>query len=147
VNLLIAEDNDPDIFLIRQALSAAGLMYQAQTAYNGEQVLSVLAACEASPERKLHGMVLDLNLTTHTGFEILRYLRASPAWVDLPVVILTSSDSPEDRRQAEALHAAGYFRKPLDLEDFMRIGVEIAAIFGAAQSAGRPANSSTPPIQ
>jgi DNA-binding response OmpR family regulator len=38
------------------------------------------------------------------------------------VIVITSSDSPQDRARARELGASFYFRKPPDLERFMAIG-------------------------
>lgn len=126
MRLLIAEDNEADVFLIRESLKNAGLDFEADIAPDGEKALALLEQSAGEPVR---GIILDLNLTTHSGMEILSRLRAIPERAGLGVVILTSSDSPEDRRRAEMLGTQGYFRKPMELDAFMEMGREIAEVF------------------
>jgi DNA-binding response OmpR family regulator len=49
----------------------------------------------------------------------------------VPVIVLTSSDSPRDRSQAEKLGASAYIRKPSNLEEFMAIGDQVRRALGA----------------
>jgi CheY-like chemotaxis protein len=49
-------------------------------------------------------------------------MRQSQRLRDVPVVILTSSDSPRDKEQTATLGATRYFRKPSRLAEFMRLG-------------------------
>jgi CheY-like chemotaxis protein len=76
---------------------------------------------DASLERP-HLFLLDLNLPKKTGGQILERVRQSPRCGQIPVVILTSSDSQRDKAQAANLNATGYFRKPSRLDDFMKLG-------------------------
>jgi CheY-like chemotaxis protein len=52
---------------------------------------------------------------------VLRWLRASDKFKNIPVLIFTSSDSPSDLSQAAAL-GVGYFRKPPNYEEFLKVG-------------------------
>jgi CheY-like chemotaxis protein len=56
----------------------------------------------------------------------------------VPVVVVTSSDSPGDRTQASRLGATRYFQKPLDLVEFMKLGPlvrEVLEVHASGQSA------------
>ena len=128
VKLLIAEDNDLDVFLIRRALDAAKLDYEAEIAIDGESMLERLNALEQSGA-SIGGIILDLNLVTHSGLEILNRIRAISTLAGTPVVILTSSNSRIDRQHAETLGVSAYLLKPMDLKAFMQIGQQIADIF------------------
>jgi CheY-like chemotaxis protein len=116
----------------RECLGSAGLRFEAQIASDGEKALALIERSAEASGAPLDGMILDLNLTTHSGIEILRRVRAIPALAGLSVVILTSSDSRDDRRQAELVGTNGYFRKPIELEDFMQMGREISEVFNKA---------------
>ncbi len=75
-------------------------------------------------------VLLDLNLPRFSGCEILRRLRASTRWRDVPVIILSSSDSPKDRAKERDLGATHYFCKPPDLAGFMSLGQLITSVIG-----------------
>jgi two-component system, chemotaxis family, response regulator Rcp1 len=87
---------------------------------DGREVLQMLTG-EVPGRENLDLIILDLNLPRHDGIEILgqlRELRLS----HIPVVVLTSSDSPRDRQTALQLGAAKYLRKPSGLEQFLSLG-------------------------
>ena len=67
-------------------------------------------------------MLLDLNMPTAGGFDVMRRLRTCPTCANTPVIIVTSSSHPADREQAAGLGAVDYFLKPDDFEEFLRIG-------------------------
>ena len=68
-----------------------------------------------------HLLLLDLNLPKIDGFEVLRRFAPARNARDIPVSIVTSSDSPADRSEAAKL-GASYFRKPASYEEFLKLG-------------------------
>ena len=70
-------------------------------------------------------LLLDLNLPKASGHQVLEKLRAQSKCIDTPVIVVTSSDAPQDREKAARLGAAYYFRKPTDFEEFMMLGAVI----------------------
>jgi CheY-like chemotaxis protein len=123
IHILLAEDNDGDVFLVRRALEKQGLSCQLAVARNGEEALQLLDAAEDGPPADAPELILlDLNLPRVGGCEILARLRQTPTYSQTPVIILTSSDSPRDRDRALSLGANSYFRKPTDLSSFMLLG-------------------------
>lgn len=98
------------------------LPFHVHLAPDGQQAIDFIARAEADPNAvPLHGLVLDLNLPKRDGFDVLRRLRASAQFKDIPVLIVTSSDAPGDLSQAAAL-GAGYFRKPPSYDEFLKLG-------------------------
>lgn len=59
---------------------------------------------------------LDLNMPVKSGFEILTEIKATPATSDIPVIILTTSISPDDISQCKELGANLYIRKPTSMD-------------------------------
>jgi DNA-binding NarL/FixJ family response regulator len=62
------------------------------------------------------------NLPKADGHEILAAMRATQAFADVPVVILTSSTSPRERQRLEPLQVARYLTKPPNLKEFIQLG-------------------------
>lgn len=123
VRILLAEDNDGDVFLVRRALEKQGLICVLAVARDGEQALRLLDAAEGGPSSDVPELILlDLNLPRVDGGEILAHVRKTRVFSHTPVIILTSSDSPRDRDLAMSLGANSYFRKPTDLLSFMQLG-------------------------
>lgn len=122
LNVFIAEDNPSDVYLIREALKEHGLRFQLNVVEDGEAVLRAFQefGSDSSPCPDI--VLLDLNLPKSSGVDALPKLRANPACAQVPVLVLTSSESPTDRANAEKLGATRYFRKPSDLDEFLAIG-------------------------
>ena len=119
--ILLAEDNPADVYLIREALREHGVDDPVQVAPDGRHVLQLISQ-EAPVLDDLGLIILDLNLPLHDGVEILQQLRATVALAHVPVVVLTSSDSPRDRKTASECGAVCYLRKPSSLEQFLSLG-------------------------
>ena len=104
------------------------LFVDVHTVTDGEQAINFVVRSEndaAAPCPDL--LVLDLNLPRRDGFEVLRHVRTSEKFRNIPVLIVTSSDAPTDRVQAQSL-GARYFRKPASYEDFLKIGPALRQI-------------------
>src|SRR5580700_2305608 len=100
--ILLAEDNPADVYLIREALREHGVNCALRVATDGAEVLRMISSELSLEEAQQHlGLIiLDLNLPRHDGTEILQRLRETAALSHVPVVVLTSSDSPRDRLAA-----------------------------------------------
>ena len=87
------------------------------------------------PSRSAGGnIVLDLNLPRHDGIEILERLRGTERLTLVPVIVLTSSDSPRDRNLANGLGTARFLRKPSNLEEFLSLGAVFKELLGQAKA-------------
>lgn len=132
--ILLAEDNPADVYLIRQALSEHGITCRVLVAPNGKDVLRILSAAGSAGAGALSLIILDLNLPLHDGIEILQHRSALPSLAHVPVVVLTSSDSPRDRIVASELGVACYLRKPSNLEQFLNLGVVFKNLLNSART-------------
>ena len=119
--LVLVEDNPGDVYLIRRALDAENLSYDLSVASDGEEAIDYVTKCEAAAH-EIDLVLLDLNLPRRGGSEVLERIRSSSRFQRVPALLLTSSDSPQDRERCLRLGASAYFRKPSNLADFMRIG-------------------------
>lgn len=135
-DILLAEDNPADAYLIREALGEHGIVLTLRVATDGKEMLAMLG--EESPMISANLpelIILDLNLPCHDGIEILQKVRATGALKHVPVVILTSSDSPRDRKIATELGATRYLRKPSNLEQFLELGAVFKELLNSSAAA------------
>ena len=119
--ILLAEDNPADVYLIREALKEHGIDSPVHVVWDGKEVLQFIEEANSAAHR-LGLIILDLNLPRHDGIEVLQRLRETEGLSHVPVVILTSSDSPRDRVVASEFGATCYLRKPFSLEQFLSLG-------------------------
>ena len=126
IEILLAEDNPADVYLIEEALREHQVDFRITVAEDGEAAMSLMSQGKVSPDIVL----LDLNMPKRGGGEVLERIRQGSER-ELPVIILTSSDSPSDREEALRLGATCYIRKPTGLDEFLEIGATIKRLVGA----------------
>ena len=118
--ILLVEDNEDDIFLMRRALKKAEVDLQLQVAMDGREALDYLRGEGRFSDRTLYPIpamiFLDLKLPYVHGFEVLDWIRQQRSLQKLPVVVLTSSPEERDRQRAHELGARAYLVKPPDRE-------------------------------
>jgi len=108
ITVLIIDDDEDDRFFMQNAFEADSSATQVQLAVDGQAGLDWLSAADDLPDVVL----LDLNMPGLTGFEVLEQLKQSSRWRAMPVVILTTSNSPIDQQQARQLGATQFITKP-----------------------------------
>ena len=125
--IFIVEDNDPDVFLVQEALRAEGISAQIQRCHDGEEAIHALSQIREADLPDV--VIIDLNLPKITGLEILKHARSLKQLDGVPVLILTSSRSRVDRDQSLKLGADAYIAKPSTLSEFLStVGSGIGAL-------------------
>lgn len=114
--ILIAEDDENDVFLIKRAFSQAQFDNPLQVVQNGEEAIAYLKGDPPFRDREKYPMpallLLDLKMPRRDGFEVLAWIRDHPEFNSLSVVVLTSSQESRDVNRAYALGASSYLVKP-----------------------------------
>ncbi len=124
--VLVVEDSPTDARLIEEALSEHEVWHETVVLRDGEEALQYLQHIGENSRPDL--IILDLNLPKRDGFGVLNEYRASPVLSFVPIVILTSSDSPSDRRRAKSIGVYAFLQKPMTLEEFIALGPRFRAI-------------------
>ena len=121
-SILIIEDSDMDVFLIREALETAEVDANVHVVNDGDAGIKFFDALDADENAACPVIVLlDLNLPKRSGNEVLKHLRKSTRCSAARVIIVSSSDAPRDRASAADSAVAGYFKKPSDYSEFMKL--------------------------
>ena len=139
--ILLVEDSEDDVFLMKRTLNAAGVVNPVFVATDGEQAVQYLGGEGIYADRTAYPLpavvFLDLKLPLKSGLEVLAWIRAQSAFESLLVIVLTSSDEPSDLRRAYSLGASSYLVKPLTAKQL----VTLAQAFDWKWVKYRPAES------
>jgi DNA-binding response OmpR family regulator len=103
--ILVADDNPDILFLLRTNLDAAG--FDTITATDGEMAL------RAIDEHRPDILLLDLMMPVLDGWGVLERLEQERS--DLPIIVVSASDSAANIQRATELGATGYVTKPFNL--------------------------------
>jgi two-component system cell cycle response regulator DivK len=109
--ILIVEDNEKNLKLVRDILQAKG--YETMEAGTAEEGI-VLAE-----SRRPDLVLMDIQLPGMNGIEALKVLRDKPGLADVPVVAVTASVMQQDRKLITEAGFDGYVGKPISLKEFL----------------------------
>ncbi len=120
VVILLIEDDIGDQKLTKQAFSGDKVGNELKIVNSAEEALEYLEQSKQGergcPMPDL--ILLDLNMPGMGGRDLLKQLKDDPILDAIPVVVLTTSDSDRDVLESFQLQAAGYIKKPANLEGF-----------------------------
>ncbi|MCG6861357.1 MAG: response regulator [Chromatiaceae bacterium] len=117
--ILLVEDDRVDVMTVQRALSKYEInnpLFVARTATDALAMLRGKSAAKVDPLPVL--ILLDLNLPRMSGIEFLGELRKDPELRDLSVIVLTSSNEPNDREAAFRYEVEDYIVKPHSFDEF-----------------------------
>jgi CheY-like chemotaxis protein len=132
--ILVIEDNLDDEILLLRMLKNAHLDSHVEVVRDGKAALDRLTHDEAKVE-ELVALFLDLNLPSINGLQLLGMIRENEDLAHLPVIVMTSSKSPEDLKECKRLKVLSYIPKPISLSNFTKA---IADIFKMPSGTVRP---------
>jgi CheY-like chemotaxis protein len=114
--ILYVEDEENDVLFMRSAWKKAGLLNPLKVVMDGEQAMEYLSGRGQFANRDEFPMptlvLLDLKLPKVCGLEVLKWIREQPAIHSLPVIVLSSSNKPQDVGTAYQLRVNAYLVKP-----------------------------------
>jgi chemotaxis family two-component system response regulator Rcp1 len=142
VHLLLVEDDDAHAMFVERSFVGGGGRATMDRVHDGVEAVAYVRRLGEFQNRPRPDLILlDLNLPRMNGHEVLRTFKADDDLKMIPVVILTTSDAEQDRRQAYGLHANGYLVKPTDFGQFRQMIGAVTSYWGvwnrpASESAG-----------
>jgi CheY-like chemotaxis protein len=129
--ILVVDDNDDHVLLLRRAFQKAGIRSPVQVAVTGEDAIVYLGGTGNYSNWRNFPLpsivLLDLKLPGLNGFEVLRWVRQHPGLKPLRIAMLTSSFLPEEVDQAHQMGANVFLTKPVDLDNL----IEMMKVFRA----------------
>jgi two-component system chemotaxis response regulator CheY len=109
-NVLIVEDSKAIRSMIRVAIEEAGGFFAVEAA-NGFEALKTL------PTRRFDLIITDINMPDINGLELIGFVKSNPAYRDIPLIIVSTEKTDEDKKRGIALGAFGYVEKPFKKEE------------------------------
>ncbi|PAX53155.1 two-component system response regulator [Brunnivagina elsteri CCALA 953] len=125
VRILLADDDEDDCMLAREALAESRLLSELYVVRDGEELLDYLyhrgkyANPKSSPRPGL--ILLDLNMPKKDGREALKEIKNDPKLKQIPVIVLTTSKAEEDIYHTYDLGANSFIIKPMDFESLVEV--------------------------
>jgi len=122
VNILIVEDNYPDVLLAKEVLIEAKVKNKLNVVDDGEKAMEYLLKKGDYVNATTPDLILlDLNLPKKDGREVLIEIKDNSELKRIPVVILTTSKAEEDIVNMYEHHANAYITKPVDFNQFIEV--------------------------
>jgi CheY-like chemotaxis protein len=128
--IILVEDNAADAHLVREALESSAIVCELVVITNGERAIQFINEIESGSVSDPHLAIIDLNLPRKPGAEVIKRIRASAKFKDLPIVVLTSSNNPIDRANAESIGVSRYVLKPARFSEILKLGSLFREILG-----------------
>jgi CheY-like chemotaxis protein len=123
--LLLAEDDDNHVYLVRRFLTKGGLINPIYTIGDGAEAVAYLRGEGQYEDRDKYPLpavvITDLGMTGTSGLEVLRTVRAHPALRDIPVVVMTGSTADADIDAVHQLGASAYLVKPVAFDALLDV--------------------------
>jgi CheY-like chemotaxis protein len=118
IKILLVEDDPGHALLIEKNLRRAGITDDIILINNGQSALDYLEA--NSCEQRKYGLLilLDLNLPVLNGFEVLERIKSDERTRKIPVIILTTTDVPQEIARCYELGCNIFITKPVQYDEF-----------------------------
>lgn len=123
-HILIADDDDDDQFILCDAIRSryTGQVKVSQVFDGTELVTWLNNACDGKEGYVLpDAVLLDINMTVLDGFETLRQIKIDRRTAQVPVFVLTTMRDTRKVAELRAMGAAGFFKKPDHIADYVAI--------------------------
>jgi len=133
-HLLMVDDSDGDLCLVRIALEDAGIEVEFDTALDGllgqDHLKQLVEAGGPLPKAAL----IDLNMPRMDGRQLLKWIRSSKALRSMAVIMFTSSNDAKERTHCMGMGATDYWVKPSTFEDYSRMVARLVVYFKGAST-------------
>jgi CheY-like chemotaxis protein len=120
-HILLVEDNEGDILLTIEAIRESRIDNDVSVVRDGAEAINFIEKRNNYSTAHTPDLILlDINLPKRNGLEVLAYIKNNDRFKHIPVVILTTSSSPNDVLKAYNSYASSFITKPALANDFMR---------------------------
>jgi chemotaxis family two-component system response regulator Rcp1 len=143
-SILVAEDNESDVFLFERALKRQRLGFELIHLRDGDEALAFIRKEGRYADMPRPDLILvDLNLPKINGEEIIRQIRTSRHLDGVSACVWSSSDALREQASLNRLGVDEFIFKPSGLEQFMQIGKTIKDLLSRGLATAAPAPAFT----
>jgi chemotaxis family two-component system response regulator Rcp1 len=131
LEILLVEDNEGDVEMTRRAVADMKPKCAVSVANDGMEALDFLRKRGRFADAPTpHLILLDVNMPRMDGKKFLEIVKDDPGLRAIPVIMLTSSQSPNDIRECYERQASCYVVKPFDGLEFAEAVRQVAGFWG-----------------
>jgi two-component system chemotaxis response regulator CheY len=112
--ILIVEDSATTRALIRAVIDELG-EFETVEASSGFEALKIL------PQQEYDLIITDINMPDINGLELINFVRNNPRYKQIPIIIVSTERSEEDKKRGMALGATAYVTKPFKSSELQEI--------------------------
>lgn len=123
MRILLAEDDEDDVQLFKDALTSLGTPVELEVAGDGQALMDILYACENPPD----GVFMDINMPLKNGLECLMEIRHDLRLKAVPIIIMSTTMQKKTMEITYELGANFFLTKPtsfLKLSNFLEQALE-----------------------
>jgi len=110
-SVLIVEDSATTRAMIKAVIEDMGEDFTALEANTGFEALRLL------PQEQIDLIITDINMPDVNGLELINFVKSNPNYRHIPIIIVTTERSMEDKERGLALGASAYVTKPFRTEE------------------------------
>ena len=122
IHILLVEDNEGDIMLIKEAFEEAKMIIMLSVVNDGKEAIDFLNKEGRYADVDLPDLLLlDINLPKKNGHEVLQNIKEDMKLKHIPVIMLTTSSSQKDVNSSYKSHANCFITKPVEMDEFMSV--------------------------
>lgn len=108
--VILVEDDPDDVMLIERAIAVGHpTAFELRILRDG---MALMTHINDHPDIKPDLLILDLNLPRMNGQEVLAECQQRQLLTEVPIVVFTTSENPDDRRRSLELGATAFVTKP-----------------------------------
>lgn len=134
-SFLLVEDDDDHATIILKIFERSRLKNTITRVKNGEEAIAYLKQQGPFKHKVRPDVVLiDTDLPTISGIEVLKAIKSDKSLRTVPVVILATTDTEMNKRKAYAYNANSYLVKPIDFNNFIEMVKVLAAYWSTWNS-------------
>ncbi len=118
-SVLVVEDSVTTRAMIRAVIEDMGEDFNTLEAATGFEALKML------PQESFDLVITDINMPDVNGLELINFVKSNPNYNHIPIVIVTTEKSTEDKERGMALGASAYVTKPFRPEELQEVIAKI----------------------